>query len=114
MAVSFESIGQKVVSFQSTLSADIDYPCAMVSNGTIGAPEDGGDIIGVVRSIEKGVAGVIVSGCVTLPYSGTAPTCGYQTLGYDGDNGGMKVATGCKSYLVVSVDTTDKTVTFFL
>ena len=114
MAFSFESIGRKIVSFKASTSADIDYPCAVTGNDTVGEPADQGDIVGVVESIRGGVAGVVISGCITLPYTGTAPGCGYQTLGYDSEGACMKVISGCKSYLVVNVDTTAKTGTFFL
>ena len=114
MAFSFDSIGERIVSFKAATNADVGYPCAVTDNDTVGEPADQGDIIGVVRSVRNGIAGVVVSGCITLRYTGTAPTCGYQTLGYDNDTSSMKVISGCKSYLVVHVDTTEKTVTFFL
>ena len=85
MAFSFDSIGERIVSFKAATNADVGYPCAVTDNDTVGEPADQGDIIGVVRSVRNGIAGVVVSGCITLPYTGTAPTCGYQTLGYDND-----------------------------
>ena len=106
MAFSFDSIGERIVSFKAATNADVGYPCAVTDNDTVGEPADQG--------VRNGIAGVVVSGCITLPYTGTAPTCGYQTLGYDNDTSSMKVISGCKSYLVVHVDTTEKTVTFFL
>lgn len=114
MALSFESIGQKIVSFKVASSADVGRPCAMCANDTVGEPADDGEIIGVVASIRGELAGVIVSGCVTQPYAGAAPACGYQPLGYDSAEAGVKVITGCKKYLVVNVNTEEKTVTFFL
>ena len=50
MAFSFDSIGERIVSFKAATNADVGYPCAVTDNDTVGEPADQGDIIGVVRS----------------------------------------------------------------
>ena len=49
-----------------------------------------------------------------MPYTGTdAPAVGYAALAADGA-GGVKVSTKGNTYLVLSVNTTAKTVSFML
>ena len=51
---------------------------------------------------------------VTAGYSGSsAPTVGWSGLAADG-SGGVKASSAGRSYLVVDVDTSGKTVTFAL
>lgn len=51
---------------------------------------------------------------VTMPYTGTdAPAVGYAALASDGADG-VKASTKGNTYLVLSVNTTAKTVSFML
>lgn len=114
MAISFQAIGQKIVSFAAASGLTAGKPCIVSANETVSLSANGKSFCGVVQNVKDGVAGVIVSGCVTLPYSGAAaPTVGYCGLCADG-NGGVTAASDGRSYLVVGVDTTAKTVEFFL
>lgn len=114
MAISFESIGQKLVSFKAASGLAVGDVCIVSANDTVAAASANGEFCGVVSGIRAGVAGVILGGCVTVPYTGeTAPSVGYCALAADGDKG-VTVKTGATSRLVVNVDTTNETVTFFL
>ena len=65
-------------------------------------------------NVNGGYAGVQLSGVVTMPYTGTdAPAVGYAALASDGADG-VKASTKGNTYLVLSVNTTAKTVSFML
>ena len=114
MAISFESIGQKLVSFKANSALKVGDPCIPCANGMVAPAQENGEFCGIVSSIRGGVAGVIIGGCVTASYTGNdAPDVGYCYLTGDG-KGGVALATSGGRYLVVSVDKTNKTVTFFL
>ena len=69
---------------------------------------------GVPVNVNGGYAGVQLSGVVTMPYTGTdAPAVGYAALASDGADG-VKASTKGNTYLVLSVNTTAKTVSFML
>ena len=69
---------------------------------------------GVSVNVNGGYAGVQLSGVVTMPYTGTdAPAVGYAALASDGAYG-VKASTKGNTYLVLSVNTTAKTVSFML
>ena len=114
MAISFESIGQKLVSFKASATLKAGDPCILCANDTVMPANEGGEFCGIVSGVRGGVAGVIVGGCVTVPYTGkNDPAVGYGYLAADG-KGGVVSATEGGRYLIVNVDKTGKTVTFFL
>ncbi len=114
MAISFQSIGNLSASFQAASGLLTDAPCMVSANDTVSPAAKSGKFCGVVECIREGIASVILTGCVKLNYSGdTAPSVGYGILCADGDGGVCTAASGT-SYLIVNVDTTEKTVEFFL
>ena len=64
---------------------------------------------GVCSAVRGGYASVVMAGHVKVGYSDAAPTIGYCNLVSDG-NGNVKISTAGKEYLVVDVDTTNKTI----
>ena len=87
----------------------------MSENDTVCLCAAGDKPAGVCLEADGTFALVQVSGCVTLPYTGTtAPAAGYNTLAADGTGGVKVVTTGGKEYLVFKVDTTAKTLVGFI
>ena len=115
MKVSFEGFDEKLLSFKSdSTTAAVAGACAkMASSGTVTVCSAGDDLIGVATAVENGFATVQLTGYVKLKYSSTAPTVGYGILVADA-SGGVKTALSGKTYLVLDVDTTAKTVGFIL
>lgn len=124
MSISFDGIGEVAATFQAeednTLKAG-DAVC-LTGDMEVGLGKDGDIPCGVVLSVaEDGCAGVQIGGLAQVRYSGTtAPQAGWCTLCADGAGGvsvpnssgdGEKAKTGTQNamYLVVSVDTVEKT-----
>lgn len=115
MKISFEAIGQNVVTFAAGSGAEAGKVCKVSANGTVDACTAGNSFCGVVSHVEDGAAAVITAGYVELPYTGdTAPAVGYGALAANSSGGVAAAATGGREYLIVSVDTTAKTVGLFL
>lgn len=102
MNVSFEEIGRLAVTFGHE-GCEGGQVCRVSANGTVAPCADGDVFCGVMEGIRKGFAAVQLHGFVTLPYTGSAPELGYNELLANGA-GGVKVGTGGKKCLVVSVD----------
>lgn len=113
MAISFEEIGQTVVTFAAEDTLEAGKVCKITRNGTVGACEKDESFCGVAAQVRGAAAGVVTAGYVELPYSGEAPTLGYTALAADAD-GGVCVKADGRTYLVVQVDTQDKIAGLFL
>lgn len=115
MKVSFEGIGECVASFYNDNSAHAESgaPVTLSGNGKVAACEDGELLFGVAVSAGEEFAAVQVHGFVNLSYSGTAPSVGYVKLSADG-KGGVKKDDNGRSYAIVQVDTTAKTIGLML
>ena len=111
MKVSFEGIGEKLVTF---IGKDVKTGDAVkvTDAGTVSACPEGEGFDGFVAGLSGEYAGVIIGGAVTVPYSGGAPGFGSTELCADG-NGGVRSGKGVKC-LVVDVDKTGETVTFIM
>lgn len=121
MTVSFEGIGENVVTFYNTAVAEnvveAGCPVKMSGNGEVAKAADGDAFIGVARAADGDFVAVQTAGYVKMPYSGVVPAVGYVHLASDG-NGGVKAedestAVGLK-YLVVDVETGAAAVGFIL
>lgn len=113
MAISFDAIGERYVTFFAGQTAEDGKLCKMTANGTVGKCAANDAFCGVITQVRGGTASVLMSGYVELPYTGTAPSVGYCVLAAGGADS-VKTAESGKSYLVVNVDTTAKTVGLFL
>lgn len=88
--------------------------CKLTDDCKVGACAEGDILCGVCGPVRNGNAGVLLHGLAVVKYSGsTAPSVGFSTLSADGA-GGVAVDEDGKDYLVVSVDTTAKTVSLVL
>ena len=131
MKVSFEGIGQWCATFLGDVS---EGSVVKVSGaGQAAACEAGDPFCGAVVCAGEDACTVQMGGFVTVPYSGTAPAPGYAALTADG-LGGVQAAGGAaaaavsedqetaqgttapagRSYWVVDVDESGRTVTILL
>lgn len=106
MKVSFEEIGHLSATFDCERGT-AGQVCKVSANGKVAPCVDGESFCGILESVRKGTAGVQIHGFAEIPYTGAAPTVGFSNLQANG-TGGVKVA-GTRAYLVVSVDTVNKT-----
>ncbi len=70
-------------------------------------------IDGYCSYARNGCGTLRIHGVVTAPYEGTAPVCGYVCLGIS-ENGNVVTREDGQNFLVLSVDKSKKTVTFYL
>ncbi len=113
MLISFDSIGQQCVTVKANGTPVARAVCKFSSNCAVEPCADGDAINGFVENIRGKYATVTVHGFITTGYSGTAPTVGYCALAGAEENK-VKVLSGAKEYLVVTVNESEKTVTFLL
>ena len=107
MNVSFEEIGHLSATFP-VAECEVGQVCKINAEGKAAPCGAGEKICGFVEGIRGGYAGVQLHGFAKIGYSGSAPVCGFANLTADG-NGGIAVNESGKSYLVVKVDTVEKT-----
>lgn len=112
MKVSFEGIGEQVVSFAATGNVKGNF-VKMSGNGTVAACASADNFVGFCIETEGGFADVQTHGYIRCPYTGTAPAVGYSQLTADA-NGKVKSAQTGREYLVLTVDTTAKTIGFIM
>lgn len=113
MKVSFEGLGELVATFINGGSAEKGKLVKLSANATVSAASDGEVFAGMCISANESFADVMLSGCVTCPYTGTAPAVGYAKLASAG-NGAVKAASGGREYLVLKVDASASTVCFVM
>ncbi len=115
MKVSFEGIGESVVTFYNskTSAAAAGVPVRMSGNGEVSACADGERFFGYALSCDKDFAAVQTAGYIELGYTGTAPTVGFTKLAANG-SGGVKAAETGGEFLVIDVDTANKIVGLML
>lgn len=116
MKVCFDGIGEQVVTFLNDTSA----PCAagdavaLSASGTVKKAAADAVFCGICLGGDGDCAAVQLGGVVTREYTGTtAPSLGYDKLVAAADGKVSAKSTG-REYLVLTVDTTAKTVTFVL
>lgn len=137
MTVSFEGIGENVVTFKNSattaVAASAGYPVKLSGNGEVSKTLSGEAFIGIARAADADFAAVQTGGYVKMAYAGTAPAVGRAHLvatggkAVRGDAGTTvtvtvsdtvcnttgKTYTGGE-YVVVDVDTAAGTVGFIL
>ena len=109
MKVSFEGIGESVVTFynSATSAATAGAPVKMSGNGEVSACVDGNRFFGYALSCDADFAAIQTSGYIELGYTGTAPAVGFVKMAANGA-GGVKAAETGGEFLVVNVDTANK------
>ena len=115
MKVSFEGIGENIVTFYNskTSGAAADAPVKMSGACETAKCADGERFFGVAVAGDTEFAAVQVEGYVELPYSGAEPAVGFGKLAANGA-GGVKAAEAGGEFLIIDVDTTNKVVGFML
>lgn len=114
MNISFEGIGQNVVTFMC--EDDVKGGCAVkVSSDKTAAKCEDGDIFAGIAccDAEGGAAAVVIGGYVTVPYTGAAPAYGYVTVAADA-TGGVKTADNGRNVIVCEIDTANSLVGMFI
>ena len=113
MSYSFDGFNEGVLTFSCESEIASGTPVKISGSETVCACSSGDKFCGVAVTYRNGSVGVALSGAVTLPYSGTAPSAGYVKLAADGD-GGVATSNSGREYLALSVDTVSGTVTIIL
>ena len=113
MTTNFNGFNEKVLTFECDTNISAGTPVKITANGKVAAAAAGDRFIGTCVYTRCGFAAVQVEGYVSLPYTSTAPTVNFAKLVADG-NGGVKADTNGSEVVVVSVDTTAKTIGFIM
>ncbi len=103
MNISLNGCGENVATFEADAGVLPGMPVKLTGNGLIGPCLAGDVFCGVALSVRGGFAAVQLGGYVQVPYSGTAPAVGYQTLTGAGD-GTVQAEESGRSILVTDVD----------
>ena len=113
MAISFDAIGEKYVTFAAGENAEAGKVCKVDAEQTVNACAQGDAFCGVIANVRGDAAAVIMGGYTEIVYSGSVPGYGYVKLAADA-NGGVKADDGGREYLVVHVDETNGMIGLFL
>lgn len=114
MKVSFEGIGEQVVTFEAQAGVAAGKTVKLTANGTVAPCTDNSIPCGVAVSVRNGAAAVAVAGYCRVKYSGAAPGVGYALLAADASGGIKTVTTGGRQLLVTDVDAQSGTVGIIL
>ena len=114
MKICYEGIGQWAATFEAEGVSE-GGAVKLGGNGKVTACAAGDSFCGVALCLSHDGSGCTVqlSGMAQLAYTGTAPAVGYAKLSANG-SGGVKTDSNGREYLLVEVDTTEKTVTMVL
>lgn len=114
MKVSFEGIGEQVLSFNKASDVSAGALVKMSTNSTVKACSAGDRFMGVCIAAGDSFAEVKTAGYVELGYTDDAPTVGYAKLAASTAGKVKTVTSGGAEYLVIKVDTTAGTVGFIM
>ena len=78
-------------------------PVKLAANETVALAADGEPMHGTCETVTEDIAGIKLTGCWELPFTGTAPVLGWNLLSANGA-GGVKVDVNGDSFLVSGVD----------
>lgn len=113
MKVSFEGVGEQVISFAKANGTEKNMLVKVSANNTVAACAAGDKFAGCCIAVNGGFADVKTAGYIEVGYTGTAPAVGYAKL-VAADNGKVKTGTDGREYLVLKVDTAAATVGFIM
>lgn len=108
MKISLNGFGEAAATFEADSGVAAGMPVKMTGNGAVGACAAKDGFCGVAVSVRGGFAAIQLRGYAVLPYAGTTPAVGYQTLNAAG-GGKVQVDGTGRSILVTDVDTTAQT-----
>ncbi len=114
MKVSFEDIGEQVLSFGKESGVEKGSLVKMSANSTVKACSAGDRFMGVCISAGDAFAEIKTAGYVELGYTDAAPAVGYASLAASTDGKVKVVSSGGAQYLVVKVDTAAAAVGFIM
>lgn len=114
MKVSFEGIGEQVVTFEAQAGVTAGKPVKLAANGAVAPCTDNSVPCGVAVSVRDGAAAVAIAGYCRMKYSGTAPALGYTLIAADASGGIKAVSSGGRQLLVTDVDAQTGTVGIIL
>lgn len=116
MKASFEGIGESIITFYNSEGspAKAGAPVKMCGNGEVSACADGERFVGIAIACDADFAAVQTGGYAKLSYSGAAPAVGFALLASDGAGKVKSVSTAGGEFLIVEVDTAEKTVGLML
>ena len=80
MEISLNGYGEQVATFAVSGEVKVGMPVKISANGTVAPCVAKDKFCGVVLSLRGGYAAVQMAGYAKLPYTGTKPTVGYQTV----------------------------------
>jgi len=113
MSVSFGGMGEIFATFKTDGTVEAGKAVQMQDSDTVTACGAGGKFIGIaIGTAADGYATVQLKGYTEMAYTGTAPTVGFCFLA--GAAEGVTVSENGREYLVVRVDTANKTAGFIM
>lgn len=114
MKVSFEGVGEQILSFVKANGTEKNVFVKVSANNTVAACSAGDVFAGYCIAVNGGFADVKTAGYIEVGYTGeTAPTVGYTALAAAA-NGKVEADEDGREYLVLKVDSTAKTVGFIM
>ena len=114
MKVSFEGIGEQVVSFEAASGTKANEFVKVSANSKVANCSADDVFAGYCIAADGGFAEVMLHGYIEVGYTGTtAPTVGYDTLTAAG-SGKVQADEDGREYLVIKVDTTNAVVGFMM
>lgn len=113
MKVSFEGVGEQMLSFEKASGTAKNVFVKVSANNTVAACSAGDVFAGYCINTDDSFAVVKTHGYIEVGYTGTAPAVGYAKLAADACGKVKKSDTG-REYLVIKVDSTAATVGFIM
>lgn len=113
MKVSFEGVGEQILSFNKSSGVIKGSLVKLSANGTVAVCAAGSKFAGVCINADDSFADVKTAGYVELGYTGDAPTVGYANLAAASANT-VKADVSGREYLIIKVDTAAAKVGFII
>lgn len=108
MNVHLNGFDRKEVTFNASSASKEGRTVNLLNKSTVGASPVDTNFLGICTSIRNGLASVVLSGYVTVSFTGTAPALGYNKIVSDG-TGGIKLSDSGRDILVADVDAVNGT-----
>ena len=112
MKVSFEGVGEQVLSFEKASGTEKGVFVKVSANNTVAACAAADNFAGYCIDTADGFAAVKTHGYIEVGYT-AAPAVGFEKLAADVGGKVKKADTG-REYLVIKVDSTAATVGFIM
>lgn len=103
-----DGFDRKEVTLKSLQDVSKGKTVIITKNFTTDVAKDGNIFAGVCTHAENQSATIQLRGYVHVPFTGTAPACGYVKLSANG-TGGVKADTNGRYVLVTDIDTYENT-----